>query len=91
MLVIGGLILSGKGDFLIAGYNTAKAEKKQQYNVKRLRGLVAGITLLILIMLWIPTLLGKGEDEKLQLAISVMIMISCIIVVILSNTWAKKK
>ncbi|MBP5611686.1 MAG: DUF3784 domain-containing protein, partial [Bacteroidales bacterium] len=29
LLVIGGLILSGKGDFLIAGYNTAKAEEKQ--------------------------------------------------------------
>ena len=91
LLVIGGLILSGKGDFLIAGYNTAKAEEKQKTNVKRLRALVGGISFLSAVLLWIPILLGKADDIKTQLAISLIIMAACIIVVVLANTWARKK
>jgi hypothetical protein len=30
------LLLTGKGSFLIAGYNTANKEKKKRYNEKRL-------------------------------------------------------
>ena len=91
LLGLGVLILSGKGDFLIAGYNTAKPEKKQQYNVKRMRGLVGGLTFLCIALLWVPLLLGKAEDAKTTLAISVVVMVCCIIAVILMNTWAKKK
>jgi len=40
------VILSGKGDWLIAGYNTASKKEKEQVNIKRLR-LIVGLFLLI--------------------------------------------
>ena len=43
LLIMGIVILVGKGDNLIAGYNTASKEEKSQYNIKRLRGLIGGL------------------------------------------------
>ena len=34
LLIIGIIILIGKGDNLIAGYNTASKEERSQYNIK---------------------------------------------------------
>ena len=45
---MGVLILIGKGDNLIAGYNTASKKEKAQYNVKRLRGLIGGLLIALL-------------------------------------------
>ena len=39
------LILSGRGDNLIAGYNTASKEEREQYHIKRLRWVIAGTML----------------------------------------------
>jgi hypothetical protein len=41
LVIMGVVILIGKGDNFIAGYNTASEEERAQYNVKRLRGLSA--------------------------------------------------
>lgn len=41
LVIMGILILIGRGDNLIAGYNTASEREKAQYNVKRLRALSA--------------------------------------------------
>ena len=43
LLIMGIVILVGKGDNLIAGYNTASKEEKSLYNIKRLRGLIGGL------------------------------------------------
>ncbi len=43
MVFLAVVILTGHGDGLIAGYNTAKKEKREQYNMKRLRAVVAGL------------------------------------------------
>ena len=37
VLVLAVIILSGKGDNLIAGYNTSTKEEKETYNIKRVR------------------------------------------------------
>ena len=37
LVLVGAVIAAGKGDWLIAGYNTASKEKKSKYNIKRLR------------------------------------------------------
>ena len=47
LFILGIFILSGKGDNLIAGYNTASKKDKEKYNVKRLR-LVFGLLLILL-------------------------------------------
>ena len=40
-LVLAVIFLMGKGDKLIAGYNTASEEEKKEVNIKRLRILMA--------------------------------------------------
>lgn len=40
LAIMGIVILMGKGDNLIAGYNTASKAEREEYNIKRLRGLV---------------------------------------------------
>ena len=88
MFIMGIIILIGKGDNLIAGYNTASKEERSQYNVKRLRGLIGGFLLILAPMMVL--LLG---EESLAAGVSFVALtfVLCIILVILANTWAKKK
>ena len=47
LVILGILILIGKGDNLIAGYNTSSKEERAKYNIKRLRGLIGGLLLVL--------------------------------------------
>ena len=88
IFLLGGIIiLIGKGDNLIAGYNTASKEEKSQYNIKRLRGLIGGILVVLAPMI---LLLHRGDESMTAIFITLTIVL-CIVVVILANTWAKKK
>ena len=88
LLIMGIIILIGKGDNLIAGYNTASKEEKSQYNIKRLRGLIGGILVVLAPMMLL--LLGK-ETLAATLSFVVLTFVLCIVMVILANTWAKKR
>ena len=90
-LVCAGLgiwILIGKGDNLIAGYNTASKEEREQMDIKRLRGLVGGLLLVLAPLA--PLMLGK-ESMASTWSFCAIVFVLCIVVVILANTWAKKK
>ena len=88
LVIMGVLILIGKGDNLIAGYNTASKEEKAQYNVKRLRGLIGSLLIVLAPMLF----LLRGEDTMAATwAFVALVFVLCIVVVILANTWAKNK
>ena len=88
MVVMGILILAGKGDYLIAGYNTASKKEREKVNIKRLRRLM-GITMFVLaLLLLIPIL---DNSIKSILAFCVLTFILCIVTVVLANTWAMKK
>ena len=88
LVIMGVLILIGKGDNLIAGYNTASEEEKAQYNVKRLRGLIGGLLIVLAPMMF----LLNGEDTMTATwSFVALVFVLCIVVVILANTWAKKK
>ena len=88
LVIMGVLILIGKGDNLIAGYNTASKEEKAQYNVKRLRGLIGGLLIALAPMMF----LLHGEDTMAAAwSFVALVFVLCIVVVILANTWAKKK
>ena len=69
LLIMGIIILVGKGDNLIAGYNTASKEEKSQYNIKRLRGLIGGILVVLAPMMLL--LLGK---ETLAATLSFVVL-----------------
>ena len=86
-LIMGIIILIGKGDNLIAGFNTASTEERSQYNIKRLRGLIGGLLVVLAPMLLL--LLGK-ETIVATLLFVALTFVMCIVVVILANSWAKK-
>ena len=88
MLIMGIIILIGKGDNLIAGYNTASKKEREQYNIKRLRGLIGGFLLTLAPM---TVLLLREESLAAGLSFIALTFVLCIVLVILANTWAKKK
>ena len=88
LVVIGVIILAGKGDMLIAGYNTASEEEKQKVNIKRLRLLIGGLSVIIASLCFIT---NDENDVSIGLTITGIIVVLTIIVLVLANTWAKKK
>lgn len=82
------LILCGKGDSLIAGYNTASEEEKSEYDIGRLRK-VTGYGQLAICL---PTgLIPMAETYPTLLWTAMVLLIAItIVIVILSNTYAKK-
>ena len=87
LLIMGIVILIGKGDNLIAGYNTASRKEREEYDIKRLRGLLGGLSIALAPM---TLLLGK-ESMTATFSFVALTLVACIVVVILANTWAKKK
>lgn len=81
------LLLLGKGDMLIAGYNTASPEEREQYDIRRLRLLVA----LVLIIVSVGMVLMALWPERFAIAFTFIEIFICLLTVILANTWAKKK
>ncbi|MBR5075551.1 MAG: DUF3784 domain-containing protein [Bacteroidales bacterium] len=88
LLVMGIIVLIGKGDNLIAGYNTASEEEKSHYNIKRLRGLIGGFLIVLAPMM---LLMLREESMTSTWSFIAVTLVLCIVVVILANTWAKKK
>jgi hypothetical protein len=94
LLALALLIRVGKGDKLIAGYNTASERERAKYDAIRLRKVVAGCLLIIAVLMWIPmiveALTGKAKSV-VYLIWSLLILVVIIGTLILANTWAKKK
>ena len=84
-----GIILSGKGDNLIAGYKTATERERQQYDIKRLRFVVALMCLLPpLLVCWIPFL---TENILIVMFIPILCVILIYSGILIINSWCKKK
>lgn len=90
-IVMAVLILSGKGDGMIAGYNTASEEERAQVNVKRLRLVLANVLILMAVAIPMPVLMGRPNDVRLHLCMGGGIMVIALVAVILANTWCRKK
>ena len=88
MVIMGVIVIIGKGDNLIAGYNLASEEERSKYNIKRLRGLIGGVLIVIALMM---CMMPREESMTATWSFIGLTMILCIVVVILANTWAKKK
>ena len=81
--------LAGKGDMLIAGYNTASQEERNKVDIHRLRILMAICSFLAAALC---VFLGFfGEDKGKSMIAAIVFVVLTIIIIILSNTWAKKK
>lgn len=88
LAITGIIVLIGKGDNLIAGYNTASKEEREQYHIKRLRGLIGGLLVVLAPMTF---LMLREESMTATWSFVGLTFILTIIVVVLANTWAKKK
>lgn len=82
------IILIGKGDKLIAGYNTASPAEKARVHIKRVRGLIGGLMLVIAVV--VPIAIVHHTTEVMGLCMAGL-MILMVVVLILANTWAIKK
>ena len=91
IVVLSIIILAGKGDNLIAGYNTASKEEKQRVNIKRLRLVIGTMLLIIALAVSLPDLLGIENDSTVRTVIIVLILIITLAVLVISNTWCKKE
>ena len=91
MFTLGIVILSGKGDNLIAGYNTASDEERRKVNIKRLRIVVAGICILSPVVISLPVFIGKEGDTSLHLFTAFCVILMTIIGLVFANTWCKRK
>ena len=88
-LVFAIVFLMGKGDKLIAGYNTASEEERAKVNIKRLRILMAIISVITAGYVSILPIIGDNPQDQM-VGMFVFFAIT-IIFVILANTWAKRK
>lgn len=94
LLLLALLIRVGKGDKLIAGYNTASEQEKAKYDIVRLRRVICWCLLLITALLWLPNL-AEALTGHIKSAVyfvwALLILVVVIGTLIMANTWAKKK
>ena len=87
LVVFAIIVFAGKGDMLIAGYNTASKEEKEKVNIKRLRLLIGGLLVVIAPLCFIL----NDNNVNSGLIFAGIVVVLTIIVVVLANTWAMKK
>ena len=88
LAVLGIIVLAGKGDMLIAGYNTASKEEKAKVNIKRLRLLIGGLLLVLAPLCFI---LNDENSTSFGLIFTGIVIMLSLIIVVLANTWAKRE
>ena len=88
-IVLAVVFLMGKGDKLIAGYNTASEEERQKVNISRLRIIMAIVSVITAIFCFIQPFLGP--DPQVHFASGFIFFVVVMVFIVLANTWAKKK
>ena len=88
-LLLAVIFLVGKGDMLIAGYNTADEEERNKVNIKRLRLLMAILSVLSSAFCGILSFIDKIGFSSHGIVIIFILVV--FVFIILANTWAKKK
>lgn len=82
-------IATGKGDWLIAGYNTSGKEEKEKVNIKRLRLLTS--IFLLLTSAFVILLPYAAQEKTLEYLLIAGFWCALVAFLILANTWCKKK
>lgn len=88
-LIMSIVIAIGKGDWLIAGYNTSSKEEKEKVNIKRLRLLTSII--LLFVGAFVLVMPYAAQKQALLYLMIAVYFIFLIVYLILANTWCKKK
>ena len=88
-IVLAIVFILGKGDKLIAGYNTASEEERKKINIRRLRILMSTIS--VITAAFCATMPIIGNNLQAQIGAAAVFMVVLVFVIILANTWARKK
>ena len=88
-IILAVIFLMGKGDKLIAGYNTASEEEKSKVNIKRLRLLMAIICVITAGFVSIQPIIESNRAT--QMGVFFAFILVTMVFIFLANTWAKKK
>ena len=84
--MFGVVILSGKGDWLIAGYNTASHEEREKYNMRRVRGVLGTLMFIVACAVFIMQIM----PEIYTILIAILLFILAFIAIGIINTWGKR-
>lgn len=85
------VLLSGKGSFLIAGYNTASKKERARYNEKRLGRVMGGGTGIMTLLL-IPGALYEEELPEFWVGVmGIGIVVVVIAMIVLTSTVCRNK
>lgn len=89
LAVLGTIVAMGKGDWLIAGYNTASKRRRATYDIRRLRRVIAGL-------LWVCAAHCLSfiylADNPRYVAVSAAVFGGIVLLaVVLCSTWAKRR
>ena len=87
LVLAGRTLLKGKADEFIAGYNTASPRQRAQYDIVRLRKVVAGF-LYVLAGLFFILLFNSDVAYIIFLS---CLAVAIVVTLVLARTWAKKK
>ena len=88
--IISAVLISGHGENLIAGYNTAGREEKNKYDTKKLCRVVGTGIALITLMIFIMAIWEAVLPAFFSTVFFVITVIDCIVIIVLSNTVCKK-
>jgi uncharacterized membrane protein len=88
-IVLAFVFLTGKGDMLIAGYNTASEEERKKVNIHRLRIVMAIIS--VITAVFCIFLAFNGENQVKSMTATFFYIVITIGFVIFANIWPKKK
>ena len=90
-LILSIILLTGKGGFLVAGYNTASPERKAKTDGKKLSKITGVTMLLITIILVVMAMLGNKIPPNLEYVFPILILVIAIADIILANTICRNK
>lgn len=85
------VFFSGKGGFLIAGYNAMSDNKKQRYNYRRLCYVMGGGMLLIDVLLIISCVIGEAATDRFENVFLILGIVVTFLIVLLANIICRKK
>jgi len=86
-LLISILLFTGKGSWLIAGYNTSSKEQKEKYNEKKLCKAMGIMCAIVAVMTGILYCLN---DESFAIIYAILLCIIVTITLVYANTKCKK-
>jgi len=79
------LLLSGRGAFLISGYNTLSKEEKAKYDEKKICHVIGAGMLVITIMLFVQALLGENIPKWFITSFVLVTLVDIVVMIYLAN------